>query len=164
MRLEIRDHSRIVAVDFSLDIFVQASIHDEKRRKAIAFRLPKILQKRDDLVASITVSTTSAAAKSSTTAATGAFFFRLGFIDGKRPVSQGGPIQCLHGFVRFGTVIHFDKGKTFRTTGGPVHDDVDGIDGAVLFEFLAKSGFGGLVREISNIKFHLSFFLCRREL
>jgi hypothetical protein len=61
-------------------------------------------------------------------------------------------VKCIHGLLGVRFTSHLDKGESARAAGRLVAHDAYRIDRASLREELLQILFGGLVREIPNVK------------
>jgi hypothetical protein len=128
-----------------LDAFEQQLFQAKKKRRLLgaADRSRSILQR----------SVTAAAATTTTEVATrGAAIALLGLVDLQRATAEVLAIESLHGALCIGA-RHFDEAEATRASGFAIVHQRHLVDGAVGGEVGAHLVFGGVKRQISNVKF-----------
>src|SRR5580698_63964 len=123
------------------------------RVRTLPARLARLTWMTTIVVASAATTTakTSAAACSTTTAARTIGLW-LGLVDGQRASTHIRAVESGDCFVGLFGVSHFHEAKTTRAAGIAVSDERDFFDGSVRFKSVSDFGFGGAVRQISNIQ------------
>jgi len=86
-------------------------------------------------------------------AATGAFFARLGCVNGEGAAVHVRAVQCADGFSGLLIGAHRDEGKAAWTARGAIHHEVGFKHGAVRRESVLQIIFGGVEGKVSDKQF-----------
>jgi hypothetical protein len=92
-------------------------------------------------------------------AAAAAIFFRLGFIDSKRPAVELPAVETSNSPLAFAVITHFYESKSSGAAGFPVGNDIYSVNRAVCLKEGPHRSFCCVEAEVSNKNIlHIIFF------